>query len=181
MFQRMTIWDCPSSVALFHSQSWWCASFPHSFKSSYMITFVRTMFQKITPRWRYEVVPQMQHCFQLLLDFTRSWNVFEQYCPRCDLNVLVHWLSFFEPHCPSFTDSLFNHLSLPLSWFEYCLFFLFRVHCIAPRWLNFSKSVEKSWCHFCQGFRRLNWCSSLSDNLPSGINSNISKIMSIQV
>jgi hypothetical protein len=50
---------------------------------------------KDNPRWRYKVVPQVQHCFQLLLEFTRSWNVFEQYYPRCDLNVLVHWLSFF--------------------------------------------------------------------------------------
>ena len=30
----MTIWDCPLSAALFHSQSWWCASFHHS------ITFI---------------------------------------------------------------------------------------------------------------------------------------------
>jgi len=64
----------------------------------------------------------MQCCFQLLLEFTRSWNVFEQYCSWCDLNVLIHWLSFFKIYCPPFTDSSFNHLSLPPSWYEYCLF-----------------------------------------------------------
>jgi hypothetical protein len=46
-------------------------------------------------------------------------------------NVLVHWLSFFEHHCLQFTDSSFNHFSLPHSWSEYCSFFLFRVQCIA--------------------------------------------------
>jgi hypothetical protein len=65
-----------------HSQSWWCASFWHSFQCNDAITFVIAMFQRVTPRWRYEVVPQLQRCFQLLLEFTRSWNVFEQHCPR---------------------------------------------------------------------------------------------------
>jgi hypothetical protein len=46
-------------------------------------------------------------------------------------NVLVHWLSFFEHHCLQFTDSSFNHFSLPHSWSEYCSFFLLRVQCIA--------------------------------------------------
>jgi hypothetical protein len=44
---------------LSHSQSWWCASFWHSFKCNYAITSVTAMFQRITPRWRYEVVPQV--------------------------------------------------------------------------------------------------------------------------
>jgi hypothetical protein len=39
-----------------------------------------------------------------------------------------------------------------------CSFFLFRVHCIAHGCLNFSRSVEKSWCHFCHGFRKLDQC-----------------------
>jgi hypothetical protein len=110
-----------------HSQSWWCASFWHSFKCNYAITSVIAMFQKITPRWRYEVVPQVQRCFQVLLEFTRSWNVFEQYCPRCDLNMLVHWLSFFETHCPPFTD-LIIFFSPQLSWILFV--FLLKVHCI---------------------------------------------------
>jgi len=42
-----------------HSQSWWCASFWHSFKCNYAITSVTTMFQRITLRWRYKVVPQV--------------------------------------------------------------------------------------------------------------------------
>jgi hypothetical protein len=107
-----------------YSQSWWCASFQCSFKCIHTITSVRSHshVSEGNSRWRYEVVPQVQRCFQLLLEFTRSWNVFEQYCPRCDLNVLVHWLSFFEPHCALFIDSSLNHLSLPPSWAEYCLF-----------------------------------------------------------
>ena len=63
--------------------------------------------------------------------------------PLIDLNVLIHWLSFFEPYCPQFIDSLFDHL-YPPNWFKYCLFSFSEVHCIAPR------SVEKNWCHFCQ-------------------------------
>ena len=46
--------------------------------------------------------------------------------------------------------------------------------------LNFSRSVE-DFNLIYQGFRRLNQCSFVFDNLPcSGINSHISKIMSIQ-
>jgi len=26
------------------------------------------------------------------------------------MNVLIHWLSFFEPYCPQFIDSSFDHL-----------------------------------------------------------------------
>jgi len=39
------------------------------------------MFSEDKPRSRYEVVPQGQRCFQLLLEFNRSWNFFEQHCP----------------------------------------------------------------------------------------------------
>eukprot|EP00258_Populus_trichocarpa_P023008 XP_024439027.1 uncharacterized protein LOC112323800 [Populus trichocarpa] len=63
--------------------------------------------------------------------------------------------------------------------FKYCPDQIFR-RCIpdnegllyCPRLLIFSRSVEKCQCHFCQEFCRLNRCS--------GINSHISKIMSIQ-
>ena len=30
-----------------------------------------------------------------------------------------------------------------------------------PQVVNVSRSVEKCWCHFCQGFCKLNWCSCL--------------------
>jgi hypothetical protein len=33
--------------------------------------------------------------------------------PLIDLNVLIHWLSFFEPYCPQFIDSSFDHLYPP--------------------------------------------------------------------
>ena len=94
------------------------------------------MFQRVTLRWRYEDILQVQHCsssvVEVHLDHWLSLN-------NSDLNMFVHWFiiwsSFFAP-----------------SWSEYCLFFLFRVYCIAPRWLNFSRSVEKSQCYLCQGF-----------------------------
>ena len=138
----MTIWDCPSSAALFHSQSWWCASFHHS------ITFIRVSSSiashvskdnDMKVSFRYILVSP------LLTGFTRAWTILERHCPQYDLNVLVHWLSFFEHHCLQFTYSSFNHLSLPHSWSEYCLFFLFRVHYIAPEWSTFqgvSRNVD---------------------------------------
>jgi hypothetical protein len=86
--------------------------------------------------------------------------VFELYCSQYDLNMLVYWLSFFEPHCPQFIDLSFNHLSLSPSWSEYCLFFLLRVHYIAPWLLNFSRSIEKCQYNFCQGFCKFGQCSS---------------------
>jgi len=82
-----------------------------------MITSVRSHSHVLegNPRWRYEVVPQVQCCFQLLLEFTRSWLSLNNIAPD------VIWM---------------------------CSFFLFKVHCIAPRYLKFWRSVEKSWCHF---------------------------------
>ena len=80
----------------------------------------------------------------LLTGFTRAWTILEWHCPQYDLNVLVHWLSFFEHHCLQFTDSSFNHLSLPHSWSEYCLFFLLWVHCIAPICSTFQEVSRTS-------------------------------------
>jgi len=66
---------------------------------NYAITSVIAMFQRITPRWRYEVVPQVQRCFQLLLEFTRSWNVFKQHCPQLIWILLI--FPFQGPlYCP---------------------------------------------------------------------------------
>jgi hypothetical protein len=55
---------------------------------------------------------------------------------------LFIWLSFFEHHCLQFTDSSFNHLSLPHSWSEYYLFFPFQGPLYCPQLLKFSRSVE---------------------------------------
>jgi len=71
----------------------------------------------------------------------RSWTSL----PLIDLNVLIHWLSFFEPYCPQFIDSSFDHLYPPTD-LNTVLFSFSKVHCIAP------SSVEKNWCHFCQEF-----------------------------
>jgi hypothetical protein len=153
-----------------HSQSWWCASFWHSFQCNYAITFFIAMFQRVTPRWRYEVVPQLQRCFQLLLEFTRSWNVFEQYCPRCDLNVLFHWLSFL------------NHIVLHSSVLHLIIFlcplanlntacFPSRDPLYCPQSVStFQGVLRRVDVISCQIFRRLDRCSSLFDNLSySGI------------
>jgi len=129
MFQRMTIWDCPLSATLFHSQSWCCASFRYS------ITFIpvsSSIASHVSKDDDMKVSFRYTSVSPLLTRFTRAWTILERHCPRYDLNVLAHWLSFFEHHCLQFTDSSFNHLSLPHSWSEYYLFFLFRVQCIAP-------------------------------------------------
>jgi hypothetical protein len=138
-----------------------------------------TMFKRLNPDTD---VLQVHHHSYLLLEFTRSWLSLNNIAPWCDLNVLVHWLSFFEPHCPPFTDSLFSHLSLPPRWSEYCLFFLFKVHCFPPCASIFQGMLRRVDVISCQGFRRLNQCSSLFDNLSySRIKSHTSKVMSIQV
>jgi hypothetical protein len=55
-FELQNIWS--------HSQSWWCASFWHSFKCNYAITSVIAMFQRITPNedmkmsFKCNIVPQ---------------------------------------------------------------------------------------------------------------------------
>ena len=180
---KIMIWRCPSSVALSHNPSWWCASFRHSFKSSYVITSVIAMFQRITQdedmRLSFKCSVVSNCCWSSLDHGTFFNNIAFGVIWMCSF--IYYLLLLYFSHCPLFIDSSFSHLSLPPSWSNYCLCFLFMVHCIAPMWFNFSRSVEKNWCHFCQGFRRLNWYSSLSDNLPSGINSHISKTMSIQV
>ena len=118
---------------------------------------------------------------QLLLKFTRSWIAFapswSEYvhslihhliiflCPQLllinccwnsldhglsmssvDLNMFVHWFiiwsSFFAP-----------------SWFEYCLS-SFSGSIALPSSANFSRSIEKCWCYFCQGFCKFDRCSS---------------------
>ena len=69
------------------------------------------------------------------------------------------WLAFFKHHCPQCIDSSFNHLSLPPSWSEYCLF-PFQDPLYSPQVVNFSRNVEKCWCHSCYGFFKFNRCSS---------------------
>jgi hypothetical protein len=47
----MTTWRCPSGTSLLHSQSWWIASFCHSFKCNYMPPSINIHFQRMTT-WR---------------------------------------------------------------------------------------------------------------------------------
>ena len=102
----MTIWDCPLSAALFHSQSWWCASFHHSITFICVSSSIASHVSKdddMKVSFKYILVSPLP------TGFTGAWAILEWQCPRHDLNVLVHWLSFFEHHCLQFTDSSFNH------------------------------------------------------------------------
>jgi hypothetical protein len=72
--------------------------------------------------------------------------------PLTALSVLVHWFIIWS--------SFFAR-----SWSEYCLF-SFLASTVLPQVVNFSRSLEKCWCHFCQGFANsidvlLVWQSSL--------------------
>jgi hypothetical protein len=107
--------------------------------------------------WRYP--SSVSLLSRLLTGFTRSWTIFEQHCPQYDLNVLVHWLSFFEHHCLQYTDSSFNHLSLPPADLNtVCFPTPDPLYCLQV--VNFSRSVKKCWCHSCQGFCKLDRYSS---------------------
>ena len=114
----------------------------------------------------------------LLTGFPRAWAILEWHCPQYDLNVLIHWLSVFERHCLQFTDSSFKHcLIADLS--TAC--FSFSRSTVLPPAAQLFKECRGLQCHFYQRFCILNQCSSVFDNLPCfGINSHISKIMSIQ-
>ena len=50
-----------------------------------------------------------------------------------------------------------------------------------PQVVNVSRSVEKCWCHFCQGFLQTQLMFLFENLSCSGIKSDISTIMSIQV
>jgi len=154
------------------------ASFQHSFKCNYVITSFKSHSHvgDDKPRWRYENILQVQRCSSIVVGI-----VFEQHCLQYDLNVLVHWLSFFERHCPQLTDSSFNHLSLPPSWSEYCLF-SFSGSTILPQSVStFQGVLRRVDAISVEDFANL-ICSSLFNNLScSGIKSHTSKVMSIQV
>jgi hypothetical protein len=92
------------------------------------------------------------------MGFTRSWTIFEQHCPQYDLNVLVRWLSFLDTIVFS---SLIHH-----SIIFHCLIADLNTACFptqdplyCPQVINFLRSVEKCWCHSCQGFCKFGRCS----------------------
>jgi len=72
---------------------------------------------------------------QVLLKFTKLWTVFALSWSEY-VRSLIHPLIIF--HCP-LAD--LNAACLPSQGPLYC-----------PQMVNFSRSVEKSWCHFYQGF-----------------------------
>jgi hypothetical protein len=74
--------------------------------------------------------------------------------------MLVHWFSFFEHHCLQCLDSSFDHLSLPPADLNTtCFPSQDPLYC--PQMVNFSRSVEKCWCHSCQGFGRCSCCLTI--------------------
>jgi hypothetical protein len=134
MFQKMTIWRCPSSTSLFLD---YCrVSLNHGLSLN-------------------NIAPSMIWMCSFI-DYL-SLNVIV-------LSSLIHHLIIFHYLLVDLNTAYFSFLgSTVLHWL-----------------LIFSMSVEKCQCHLCQGFRRLNWCSFLFNNLSySEINSRISKIMSI--
>jgi len=177
MFQRMTIWGFPSSATLFHSQSWWCASFCHSIKfirvSSSIVSHV-SKDDDMKVSFKYIFVSP------LLTGFTRAWTIWNDIAPS------MIWMCSF-----------IDYLSLNIIVFSSLIHHLLIFHCLIAdlntACFSFSgstvllpaaqlfKKCRGLQCHFYQRFHRLNRCSSISDNLPCfGINSHISKIMYIR-
>jgi hypothetical protein len=112
---NIMIWRCPSSAALSHNQSWWCASFRHSFKSNNVITTVIAMFQRITRDEDMRLSLKcsvVSNCCWSSLDHRMFLTNIVSVWSECARSLIIF---FFEPHCPLFTDSSFNHLSLPPS------------------------------------------------------------------
>jgi len=94
--------------------------------------------------------------------------------PLIDLNVLIHWLSFFEPYCPQLIDSSFDHLYPPTDLNTVC--FHSRRSIVLPP--GVSRRIDVI------SVRNLQTPSMffLFKNLSYfGIKSHISKVMSIQV
>jgi len=123
-----------------HNQSWWV--YPSNTYSNATMRYHRlkviAMLEMINQDEDMKISFKCSVAHQLLLKFTKSWTVFEQHCPQYELSVFIHWFiiwsSFFAP-----------------SWSKYCLF-SFLGSAVLPQVVNFSRSVEKCWCHFCQGF-----------------------------
>jgi len=136
------------------------ASFQHSFKCNYAITSFKSHshVRDDKPRWRYEDIFWVQRCSSIAAGI-----VFEQHCPQYDLNVLVHWLSFFEHHCPQLTDSSFNHLPLPHSWSEYCLFSFLGSTVLPPDGQLF-KECQEELMSFLSGILQIRSMFFLFDN-----------------
>jgi hypothetical protein len=115
-----------------------------------------------------------------MLECTRSQTVFEQQCPQ------LIWMCSFIDYLSlkniafNWSDSSFDYLCLPLANLNIVCFPSHGpLYC--PRLLNFSRSVEKFWCHFYKGFYKFDRCSScLIVFCCYGINSHFSKIMYIQ-
>jgi len=82
---------------------------------------------------------------QVLLKFTKSWTVFALSWSEY-VRSLIHPLIIF--HCP-LAD--LNAACLPSQDPLDCL-----------QVVNFSRGLEKCWCHFCQGFCKFNRCSYLT-------------------
>ena len=108
------------------------------------------------------------------------WSSLDLNCLWTILPLVLYELSFFEPHCPQFIDSSFNHISLPHSWSE-CYLVSFSLSNILPLAAPFFKECQHVLMSFLSRILQTRSMFFLFDNLScSGINSHISKIMFIQ-
>ena len=128
--------------------------------------------------WRYPLSAALLiNCYWSSLNHRLSLN---NIAPQNDLNVLVHYISFFEHHCAQLTDSSFNHLSLPSSWSEYYLF-SFSGSTVLPLGGQLFKECREMLMSFSSRILPIWSIFFLFGNLScSGIKSHITKIMSIQ-
>ena len=116
-------WQCPSSVVLLNSS--WRSSTNH---------FIPWILSIIVPWLAVCILPT------LIKRFSSVVLIFKL--------LIIHWLASsahssdylpFNTIVVNFTSSSFNHhFFIPPRWSEYCLFFLLKVHCIAPRWSTFQ-------------------------------------------
>jgi len=130
-----------------HSQSWWGASFQHSFKCNYAIKSVRSHshVSEGNPSWRYEDILWVQRCSSIAAGI-----VFEQHCPQS-------WSkharsSVYNQMAFVIARNDFNQLRQLIVWFFLCpqlirilLVFLLKIHWIASRWSTFqgvSRNVD---------------------------------------
>jgi hypothetical protein len=89
--------------------------------------------------------------------------------PSVNLNMLIHRFiikKFFSLSLPDAKHN-FDGLWWLIIWFFLCLPTYLNTICFpsqgplyCPQVVNFSRSFEKCWCHFCQGFCKLAQCSS---------------------
>jgi hypothetical protein len=138
-----------------------------------------TMFKRLNPD---KDVLQVQLHSHLLLEFTRSWLSLNNIAPSVIwMCLFIDYLSLSHIVLRSPILHLIIFFCPPTNLNTACFFFLGST--VLPQGvLTFQGVLRRVDVISCQGFRRLNQCSSLFNNLScSGIKSHTSKVMFIQV